>query len=80
MCIDLCDFGVHADFAQPYRRVNCVSGIGSEVHVSACIEQGPKEVEGLTFVDQLAAGATHVVAIVSHTTAADYDLEFEDDV
>ena len=50
---------------------------------------GPKEVEGLSnvgqdkdkdpkheFEGQIAAGATHVVAIVSHDTAADYDIDF----
>ena len=52
---------------------------------------GPKEVEGLTnvgqgsdkdprheFEGQIAAGATHVVAIVSHDTAAEYDIDFEE--
>jgi alpha-tubulin suppressor-like RCC1 family protein len=36
---------------------------------------GPKEVEGLHDVDFLAAGATHVIALVSHTTADNYDDE-----
>jgi hypothetical protein len=39
------------------------------------IEQGPKEVEGLSCVDDVMAGGTHAIALVSHTTADHYDID-----
>jgi hypothetical protein len=30
------------------------------------------------FEGQVAAGATHVIAIVSHETVAEYDIDFEE--
>ena len=40
--------------------------------------QGPKEVEGLSSIEQVAVGATHVVALVQHSTAADYEDQLDD--
>ena len=50
-------------------------GLGATHAHDAANPSGPKEVEGLTYVDSVAAGATHVIAIVSHVTAADYEDE-----
>ena len=51
------------------------TGLGASHARDPTNPKGQKEVEGLHDVDLLAAGATYVIAIVSHTTADNYDDE-----